>query len=269
MGGEEVGQKGTIEDVDRRRSARNIGAAEAIVFRQQALGAEIETVATRHDGEFANRRRIAQTEIKPLGADWRNHMGRLADEGDACGAKSFGSFHRERKDAAPGFDRHLAHDRMGAALDGFRQDVGRERGEALGFRRFDHAHEAGAVARQRHDRERSALGVELGRYVAMGALVGKVERQRRLRIGEAVGGDVGRVAAERVSPVGTYRQLRRDGAALQLDGDRILEDPHCLRGRIDARKVRERAGACLEGGNEVAVLDVVAEGVEVDFARRK
>src|SRR5262249_22518037 len=149
----------------------------------------------------ADRSRVAHAEVEPLGADRRDYMRRLADEGDARGGKLFGALHREREYAAPRLDRPLSEDRVGAAVDRFRQNVGRERGEAFRLVRLDHADEARTIARQRHDRERPSLGVELGRYAAMRTRVGKVERQRGLRIGEAVGADAGSGAAERVSPV--------------------------------------------------------------------
>src|SRR5262249_33535343 len=83
------------------------------------------------------------------------------DEGDARGGEPFGALHSEREYGAPRLDRHLAEDRVGAAFDCFRQNVGRERGEAFRLVRLDHADEARTIARQRHDRERTSLGVEL------------------------------------------------------------------------------------------------------------
>ena len=113
---------------------------------------------------------------------------------------------RERKRAAARLDRDLAEDRMRAPLDlvGQRRIV--ERRDPLGLGRLDHADEARPLARQRHQRERTALGVELGRSVVVRPRVAQIEGQRGLRIGVAVGFDAGRGAAERAPAVGADRR---------------------------------------------------------------
>ena len=60
-----------------------------------------------------------------------------------------------------------------------------ERGELFGRFRLHHPDQAGAVARQRHLRERAGLGVEFGRDEAVLAAVAEIEHERGLRIGLA------------------------------------------------------------------------------------
>src|SRR5262249_18023875 len=129
-----------------------------------------------------------------------------------------GGFYRELKHAAARLDADLAEDRMRAPLDLVVERGVVERGELFRLDWLDHANQAGPAARQRHQRERSALGVEFRRSIVVRSRVGEIEGQRGLRIGATIAFDAGPVAAERSPAVGADDELHGEAvAALQPD----------------------------------------------------
>ena len=141
---------------------------------------------------------------------------------------------------------------MGAPLDLGGERVGhRARQMRAASRRIDHADQARAPAGQGHQRERAGLGVEFGRGVVVRPRVTKIERQRGLRIGPAVGRDAGgRRHSERrpsapitsaaVTPA-TCPSAIDDAAVLDRDRlRRVLDD--CERSRAPGRAPRARRG---------------------------
>src|SRR5581483_10105407 len=107
---------------------------------------------------------------------------------------------------------------------------------------------------------------KLGRGVPMGPGVPKIEGQRGLRIARTVGVDACRRAAQRAAAVGADGEPRRHGAAVpNVNGYGGLADVDRVRFGANAAQFREPGRVLLKGGDEVAVLDVVAEGVEPDF----
>ena len=134
-----------------------------------------------------------------------------------------------------------------APLDLGRQRGGIERGEPLGLGGIDDADEAGAQAGQWHQRERAALGVELGRDAVVRPCVAEIERQRGLRIvvprrwrcrrrrGRATCGHRRRSARRAVSVAPSSSRI----------GDAVLARFHGRDRRLDAP---ERAAARRRGG---------------------
>ena len=96
---------------------------------------------------------------------------------------------------------------MRAALDLCRERERIERAKFLSCLRLKHANEAGAHARQRDKRERTALSVKLGRNPVVRARVPEIERQRGLRVFVPRSLDTSGLAAERFPPVGPDDQL--------------------------------------------------------------
>ncbi len=98
-------------------AAADVGAAQAVVAREQGGAADVTAVAVRFDGQLADGGGVAQAQIEPLRADRRDHVGGFADERDATVAEAPRGGDGERKQAASGRDRDLAEDGMGRAFD--------------------------------------------------------------------------------------------------------------------------------------------------------
>lgn len=91
---QEIGEQRTVEQVDARRSAENVGAPPAIeavacVCRQAAAGWPADEIDKGHD--------VAKTEVQPLGPDWWKGMGGFADEQGATLAETTGGKPGKRK----------------------------------------------------------------------------------------------------------------------------------------------------------------------------
>jgi hypothetical protein len=95
----------------------------------------------------------------------------------------------------------------------------------------------------------------------------EVQRQRALRIVAMVGSDAGGGAADRFASVRADRKARAHGAVVETDRDAgvVRLDRH--NDANDAPELRQGRGAALERGNEMAVLDIVAEGFKTDLGR--
>ena len=85
---QEIGQQRAVEQVDRERAARHVGAPQRVVAREQIVGADVAAVAARRHHELADGGGVAQAEIEALRADRRNEMRGLADQRDAVDARS-------------------------------------------------------------------------------------------------------------------------------------------------------------------------------------
>ena len=159
---------------------------------------------------------------------------------------------------------------MRGALDLRRQLGVVERGDGVGLRRIEHPDQARAQARQRHQRERPARRVEFGRGVAMRPRVLEADGERDLRVVAFVDRDAGGGAAERAAAVGGDQQRRAQcAAALERHRDRIVARRDAAHLVLDHAQVGERAGALLQRRDQMEVLDIVAEGVEIDFVGRE
>ena len=117
--------------------------------------------------------------------------------------------------------------------------------ETLGLGRIDHADEARAQAGQGHERERTGLGVELGRDAVVRPRVAEIERQRGLRVVAPVGLDAGGGAAERLASVGADDEPCRDrAAAVEPDRHAVSSGSTAVTAasmRAQARQDRRRA----------------------------
>ncbi len=169
----------------------------------------------------------------------------FADERDPRAGERLGGFGGERKQAAAGLDAHLAEDEMRAALGLARQRLVVERMQVLGLGRIDDADHARTQPRQRHERERPGLGVELGRDVSMRARVADIVGERMLRVGPLPGRDAGGRTAERARAVGADHELRRDRAVVIERDARLLPGGHRARIKRQAPQRRQHFRARL------------------------
>ena len=103
----------------------------------------------------------------------------------ASGAQTCRGLDPQLKETATGLDGDLAQDRMGAALDLRRHFQVRKRREARDVAGINYEHQARALSGQRHQRERTRLGVKFGRRVVMWTAVAEVEGERSLTVGSA------------------------------------------------------------------------------------
>ena len=157
---------------------------------------------------------------------------------------------------------------MRAALDLARQFRVVHCGKLSGAGGIEHADQARTPAGQGHEGERTAFGVEFGRRVVMRPRVRQIERQRRLRISALCGFDAGRGAAQRAPAVGADDELYPCFAIGVFDrhAGSIARDRE---GRTSKARQFQRGSARFERGDQMPVLDVVAEGVETDLGRGK
>ncbi len=98
----------------------------------------------------------------------------------------------------------------------------------------------------------------------MRAGVGEIERERDLRIDAAPRSDPGRGAAQRMRPIGADHKPNarlaagmadRDAVGIAGDGERRARDPRQL----------EFERAVFQRGDQMPVLDIVAEGLKPDL----
>ena len=143
---------------------------------------------------------------------------------------------------------------------------------ASSFGRFGphHPDQARTVARQRHLRERSRLGVEFGRDEAVRAAVREVENQSRLRIVACRCPDAGGVPCRRQAPVGRDRQRGFDHRCVgQPRGHAVISDRPCLDQRLSPFDRRSLHDSGFKNGVEVAVGDIQPEMIGADLRRAK
>ena len=241
-----------------------------VVAREQLGAPTSRAVAARLDHELADGRGIAQAEVQSLRADRRDDMRGLADQRDAvaprsCARSRSPSGNRPRPSSTATLPRIECARRSIS-----RRERGRvERAETLGLGRIDHADEARAQAGQGHQRERAALGVELGRDAVVRPRVAEIEGERRLRIARAARSRCRRrrgraTCARRRRPRAAPRSLRRRRA-----GPSRRHRP--ARPPSTAAAMRRRRGSAaaraVERRDQMAVLDIVAERLEPDLGR--
>ena len=94
--------------------------------------------------------------------------------------------------------------------------------------------------------------------------------ERDLLVVALVDADAGGVAAERAAAVGADRPAARaSGPPLLSERVTASSSPGAMLATSSSirRRLAKSAGALLERRDQMAVLDIVAEGVEIDFAR--
>ena len=149
---------------------------------------------------------VPKAEIEPLGADRRKHVGGFSDQGDPVRGRALGGRDHEREGAMARLDLDLSEDRVAAPLDlGVERSAAQLR-ETLGLARRDHAHDAGAVSGQRHDREGAVLGMKFRRNIMVRPGVAHNVGQRSLRRRAFADRNPRRLATERMAPVGADRE---------------------------------------------------------------
>ena len=168
-----------------------------------------------HDG-VAERCGVAKAEVQALRPDRREDMRGFSGEREA-----FGTVAADRK-AAIGTRPRGPSMRIFPRIDCAWRSIAtpsRPRRASSGARRVaaGHPDEARAAVRHRHERERPGAGVELGRGVAVVALIGeRCVVECRLRIAPGAGHDAGGLAQRELRPsAATTRRARRLRTALE------------------------------------------------------
>ena len=183
---------------DPERSLRRSGAE--LEERLEHLGDEID----RAKKELDARRQDANEPGEALAGDWMDDMRGLADERDAVASEASRRLDGQRKHAATLLDSYLSEDRVRAPLDFSGESRRVEIAEMLRLGRFNHADKTRAQSGQRHHGERAGFGVELSRDAVVRPCVGKIERERALRIAAVIGRNAGRGSAKRFAAVGCH-----------------------------------------------------------------
>ena len=102
----------------------------------------------------------------------------------------------------------------------------------------------------------------------MGPLMGEIKRQRRLRISSPPRANPCGGPAQRAGSIGADRELNSYRAAGMVDGNAAGLVSHRQR-RCDNSLQTDDGGAGFERRDQVAILYVVAEGIEPDLRRRE
>ena len=158
----------------------DVGAAHAVVAREQGGRPDVVALAVRRDRQLGDRRGVAQAEIESLRADRRDHVRGLADQRDAVRAEacvpSRCSSGKAPRSGSTAILPRIECERRSTLR---RERLGVERQQVRGRRRVDHADQARPQAGQRHQGERAGLGVELGRDVVVRAGMAQIEAPAR------------------------------------------------------------------------------------------
>jgi propionate CoA-transferase len=241
---------------------------------EKHVAAGITAFAAGIGYEFGECRRVADTEVQALRADRRQYVGGLAHERHAAGGEAFRGLSSEREDPARAVDFHLAEDRVGAALD-FKAELTVIEGvQPYGLIGLDDPNEARAIALERHQGERPALGVEFGRSIAMRSAVPEIQRDRRLRQGARAHLDAGGGATARFPAVGGGDQPHAFIAVILLQRRAVRVEFQRRDRRLGDAKIFRPAAGREQPRSQMGIFDIVAEGfktelraVEHDFRR--
>ena len=163
--------------------------------------------------------------------------------------------------------RHGPEDRLRLPLDRPRQRASSRPESASASLRRGHPDEARPAAGQGDEGEGALTGVELGRGLPVLAVMGQDRRQRGLRVGPGPRRDAGGLPQGRAAAVGRDDEARRDSdpsASVRMRGVPVdRRRPTVPSTRRSAAASARRGGQPVDEGG---VLDVPAEGVEIDLA---
>ena len=264
-------QQRPVEPVDHARAHDDVRPAIPLVRCERHAPADVPPFGARRDRRRDDRLHVAQAQIEPLRADRREGVGGVADQREPRRGQLRHGLADHREHAAPAFEPHRPEDRARLALD-----LAHERGvvDRLAAARLPvrhHPDEARPVGRlgarrQRHQRERSLAGVELGGKVAVRQAVRQQRRQRALRVAVRPHGQPGGATRGRGAPVRADDERRGDAPPVAEPHARNLAREvvgrHGRRRSLDARCA---GGARGDGVGHAVVLDVPAESLEADF----
>src|SRR5262249_9413547 len=113
----EFGQQASVQEIDGKRAARDVGAALALIAIEQVSTADVAVMLVCFDNKLGDAGRVTQPKIKPLSADRRHHMGCFADQRDAIARYGFGNLDRKREQPTSRFNGQLAEERMRSPFD--------------------------------------------------------------------------------------------------------------------------------------------------------
>ena len=165
---------------------------------------------------------------------------------------------------------NATEDRMRLPLGGRGQRVVVERVKPLRLLRRRDPDDAAAVAGQGHEHAGALRRMEFGRDLMVRTRMGDVEGQRRLLQRPPAHTDAGRLAAQRMPPVGPDHQLRRQAASgARGDCDGIGIATHALGVLRDPRQLVDVSRPPLQRVDQDGIGDVVAEHVQTDLARNE
>src|SRR3954464_9663946 len=98
----------------------------------------------------------------------------------------------------------------------------------------------------------------------------EIVSQGSLRVARALGVDACGGPAQRAPSLGADSEPRSDGrAALERNRNPFMVKNDLIGIVLDKRKGGQRAGAQIEDRQQIAVFNIMAEGIEPDLARSK
>jgi hypothetical protein len=266
VGQDRAGQQRAVDRVDHPLARDDVAPAHPVVALQQVGPARIVTEARGPGDELGRCRCIAQTQVQPLGADRREHVGGLAEQHDPVAGKGDSGVAAHRKELAPSDARDDAEIAMELRLQRPGEVLIRHRGKNARPLRALQPHEARALAGHRHGGERAGLLVILHRRIAMRRPVVEARGERHLVVGPLDGADARRGANDRVPPVGAQHHpgTERTAASGAQQGRRARRlQAHRLVGQESDAEV---AGAPFQRRRQNADRDIPAEGLVPDLA---
>src|SRR5690554_3741560 len=97
MDRQKLRQYRAVHVLDGERSLSHVGSPPRFVFSEHFVAAGILAIANRVGCKLRDRRRVANSEIKPLRADRRQQMPGFSHERDAARAEPVSQFERKWK----------------------------------------------------------------------------------------------------------------------------------------------------------------------------
>jgi hypothetical protein len=180
---QKVRKQTSIEHIHGDGTADDVRPAHSAVLVRHFAGSDVSSLSMSRYDDLGYGRRIPQPQIQALRSDRRERVCRLTHEYDAGRATPRGRLNGQREYPAAGLDLDPAEDGMRTALDLFPHQAIGKFDEIAGFVWMHNEYEARAPSRQRDERERARLGVELGRNVMVLASVSQIECQGGLGVG--------------------------------------------------------------------------------------
>ena len=269
-----VDQQRAVENVDAAIAQADVAGALAFVTlaaRARCRRARRDSTPSRQSTRLAMSRRLRLRPCAPIGGK-RCADSPISAMRSAGHPRGFQRAHRQGAERAVHRDLCQAGH---ATRPRFRRQALPAQGlQAQGLARRDQPDEAGAIGRalapaQRHEGEGARALVEFGRNLVMRLFVRQQHGQRHLRIGPGVDGDARDLPRLRIAALARDDELSPRSSRRRRAAPRA---PEKFRSKWSIRSSMRRdvgifARRLRQFGDQRIILDILAEGVEVDFAR--
>ena len=212
--GEHAGQQGPVQPIHGGRAQADIEIAVALVAIEGLVRTRIVPLVAPIHHRVPQGRDIPEAEIEALRADGREHVRRLADEGEMLRPVAVDRQSAHGHEPARSVDAHGSQMRLRLPLDGERQCRVIELRQPFRLALARHPDEARAAAGQGHQGERTVAGMELGRGFPVLPVMGQDGRDRGLRVGPGPGFDPGDLAQLGIAPVAGDHEARFERRAV-------------------------------------------------------